>query len=64
MKKNKGWTCAKFLLAHERTGIAGVAASKRNVERVKSIARTEMDDDKPCLPIPSSSARSLNWKSI
>jgi alkylation response protein AidB-like acyl-CoA dehydrogenase len=25
-EENKGWTCAKFLLAHERTGIAGVAA--------------------------------------
>ncbi len=28
-EENKGWTCAKFLLAHERTGIAGVARSKR-----------------------------------
>lgn len=41
--ENKGWTCAKFLLAHERTGIAGVAASKRGVEKVKAIARTELD---------------------
>ena len=41
--ENKGWTCAKFLLAHERTGIAGVAASKRGVERIKTIARTEVD---------------------
>ncbi len=41
--ENKGWTCAKFLLAHERTGIAGVAASKRGVERIKTIARTETD---------------------
>ena len=41
--ENKGWTCAKFLLAHERTGIAGVAASKRGVERIKDIARTEID---------------------
>jgi alkylation response protein AidB-like acyl-CoA dehydrogenase len=33
-EENKGWTCAKFLLAHERAGIAGVARSKRgNVER-------------------------------
>jgi len=36
--ENKGWTCAKFLLAHERTGIAGVAASKRGVERIKDVA--------------------------
>ena len=44
-EENKGWTCAKFLLAHERAGIAGVARSKRNVEKLKSIARTELSDD-------------------
>ncbi len=48
-EENKGWTCAKFLLAHERTGIAGVAASKRGIEKVKAIARTEVDGDKPLL---------------
>ncbi|MDK2760559.1 MAG: acyl-CoA dehydrogenase family protein [Sphingopyxis sp.] len=48
-EENKGWTCAKFLLAHERTGIAGVAASKRAIEKVKDIARTELDGDKPLL---------------
>ena len=51
-EENKGWTCAKFLLAHERTGIAGVAASKRGVERVKEIARTELDGDKPLFSNP------------
>ncbi|WP_373474546.1 acyl-CoA dehydrogenase family protein [Sphingorhabdus sp.] len=48
-EENKGWTCAKFLLAHERTGIAAVARSKRGVEKIKQIARTEMDGDKPLL---------------
>ncbi len=48
-EENKGWTCAKFLLAHERTGIAGVAASKRGIEKVKAIARTELDGDQPLL---------------
>jgi alkylation response protein AidB-like acyl-CoA dehydrogenase len=48
-EENKGWTCAKFLLAHERTGIAGVAASKRGVEKIKTIARTEFDGDKPLI---------------
>ncbi len=48
-EEDKGWTCAKFLLAHERTGIAGVAASKRGVEKIKSIARTEHDGDKPLI---------------
>jgi alkylation response protein AidB-like acyl-CoA dehydrogenase len=51
-EQDKGWTCAKFLLAHERTGIAGVAASKRGVEKVKSIARSEQDGDKPLLANP------------
>jgi alkylation response protein AidB-like acyl-CoA dehydrogenase len=51
-EENKGWTCAKFLLAHERTGIAGVAASKRGVEKIKEIARTEMDGEKCLLANP------------
>jgi len=40
-EENKGWTYAKFLLAHERSGIAGVARSKRGVERLREIARNE-----------------------
>jgi alkylation response protein AidB-like acyl-CoA dehydrogenase len=48
-EENKGWTCAKFLLAHERTGIAGVAASKRGIEKVKDIARAEFDGEKPLI---------------
>ncbi len=51
-EENKGWTCAKFLLAHERTGIAGVAGSKRGIEKVKAIARTELDGDRPLLANP------------
>jgi alkylation response protein AidB-like acyl-CoA dehydrogenase len=43
-EENKGWTCAKFLLLHERSGIAGVARSKRNVDRLKQIARAEIGD--------------------
>ena len=42
--ENQGWTCAKALLAHERSGIAGVARSKRGLERVREIATTEMSD--------------------
>ncbi len=51
-EENKGWTCAKFLLAHERAGIAGVAASKRGIEKIRDIAMTEMDGDKPLLANP------------
>ena len=43
--ENQGWTCAKALLLHERTGIAGVARSKRGLERLREIARTELADD-------------------
>ena len=43
--ENQGWTCAKALLAHERSGIAGVARSKRGLERLRQIARTEPSDD-------------------
>ena len=48
-EENKGWTYAKFLLAHERSGIAGVARSKRGVEKLKEIAGSEMLDGKPLL---------------
>ncbi len=44
-EENKGWTCAKFLLAHERSGIAGVARSKRGIERIREMAGTEFSDD-------------------
>ncbi len=43
-EENKGWTYAKFLLGHERTGIAGVSKSKREVEKVKQIARIERSE--------------------
>ncbi|HEX7887315.1 MAG TPA: acyl-CoA dehydrogenase family protein [Phenylobacterium sp.] len=42
--ENQGWTCAKALLAHERSGIAGVARSKRGLEKLRSIATTERSD--------------------
>jgi alkylation response protein AidB-like acyl-CoA dehydrogenase len=48
-EENKGWTYAKFLLVHERSGIARVAGSKRAVERLKEIARTELVDGKPLM---------------
>ena len=56
-KENDGWTCAKFLLLHERTGIAGVARSKRAVERLRKIAREEVVDDQPLLADPDFSRK-------
>jgi alkylation response protein AidB-like acyl-CoA dehydrogenase len=37
-EQNMGWTYAKYLLGHERAGIAGVGASKRELRRLKAIA--------------------------
>lgn len=39
-EENKGWTYAKSLLAHERTGIAGVGWCKQKLHRLKEISRT------------------------
>ena len=40
-EENKGWTYAKHLLSHERTNIADVNRTKRELERLKRIARAE-----------------------
>ena len=40
-EENKGWTYAKHLLSHERTNIADVNRAKRELERLKRIARSE-----------------------
>ncbi|MEM7767628.1 MAG: acyl-CoA dehydrogenase family protein [Pseudomonadota bacterium] len=47
--ENQGWTYAKFLLAHERSGIAGVARSKRAIEKLRQIASTEVLDGEPLI---------------
>jgi alkylation response protein AidB-like acyl-CoA dehydrogenase len=40
-EENKGWTYAKHLLSHERTNIADVNRAKRELERLKRIAKEE-----------------------
>ena len=40
-EENKGWHYAKHLLAHERTNIADVNRAKRELERLKRIAKAE-----------------------
>jgi alkylation response protein AidB-like acyl-CoA dehydrogenase len=37
--EGKGWTYAKYLLGFERTGIAGVGASKRDVALLRQLAK-------------------------
>jgi alkylation response protein AidB-like acyl-CoA dehydrogenase len=46
-EENKGWTYAKFLLSHERAGIADVGRSKRQLGRLKEIARAERSRGRP-----------------
>lgn len=51
-EENKGWTYAKSLLAHERTAIAGVADSKRNLEEIKTLAAAEVNGGKAMIEDP------------
>ena len=39
-EEGQGWNIAKFLLMHERTGIAGLAAIKRELNRIKELSST------------------------
>ncbi|HEY6912217.1 MAG TPA: acyl-CoA dehydrogenase family protein [Myxococcales bacterium] len=55
--ENSGWTYAKFLLGHERTNIAGVGSSKRELGRLKRIASEERKDGRPLLEDPAFAAR-------
>jgi len=48
-EENKGWTYAKFLLGHERTGIAGVGRSKHQLKLLKEIARREVSGGRPLI---------------
>ena len=48
----KGWTVAKALLAHERTGIAGVADVKRAVRVIKEVAAKEENGGQRLLDDP------------
>jgi alkylation response protein AidB-like acyl-CoA dehydrogenase len=56
-EENKGWTYAKFLLGHERTNIAGVGSSKRELKRLKEIARNESKNGRPLIEDPLFAAR-------
>ena len=51
-EENKGWTYAKYLLGHERTGIAAVGRSKRELVFVKRIAGEQHKNGKPLVDDP------------
>ncbi|MGH8528926.1 MAG: acyl-CoA dehydrogenase family protein [Nevskiales bacterium] len=44
-EENKGWTYAKYLLGHERTGNAGVGYCKRWLKQLKRIAASQAGSD-------------------
>jgi alkylation response protein AidB-like acyl-CoA dehydrogenase len=48
-QENQGWSYAKYLLARERTHIAEVNRAKRELERLKRIARAEGVFEEPRL---------------
>jgi alkylation response protein AidB-like acyl-CoA dehydrogenase len=51
-QENKGWTYAKYLLGHERTGIAAVGRSKRELGFLKRFAAAQSVNGKPLLADP------------
>ena len=46
-EENKGWTYAKFLLSFERAGIADVGRSRKQLARLKHVARSEKTNGLP-----------------
>jgi len=51
-EENKGWTYAKYLLGHERTGIAGIGRSKREIKALKELASASRVNGQPLLSDP------------
>jgi alkylation response protein AidB-like acyl-CoA dehydrogenase len=51
-QENRGWTYAKYLLGHERTGIAAVGRSKRELARLKRMAGREQKNGRPLIEDP------------
>ncbi|MBB2497111.1 acyl-CoA dehydrogenase family protein [Aquipseudomonas ullengensis] len=51
-EENKGWTCAKYLLTHERTSIAGIGQTKALLTKLKRVASSELRNGQPLLDDP------------
>ncbi len=56
-EENKGWTYAKYLLGHERTGIAGIAFATQALSNLKSVARRQMKGGRPLIEDPLFASR-------
>ena len=59
-EENKGWTYAKYLLGHERTGIAQVGRSKRELGFLKRIATERKKNGQALLDDPLFAAKVAN----
>lgn len=55
--ENQGWTYAKFLLGHERTNIAGIGVSRRELQRLKNMASAQPKGKATMLQDPVFSTR-------
>jgi alkylation response protein AidB-like acyl-CoA dehydrogenase len=56
-EENRGWSCAKYLLTYERTGIAGVSRSAAAVAELRRIAATQLRHGRPLAEDPLFAAR-------
>ncbi len=56
-EENKGWTYAKYLLTHERTGTANIGNSTAALDTLKVIAKEQKKGGKPLAQDPYFAAR-------
>ncbi len=56
-EENKGWTYAKYLLTHERTGTAGVGHSNSALAHLRFVANDQKKGGKPLAQDPYFAAR-------
>jgi alkylation response protein AidB-like acyl-CoA dehydrogenase len=48
-EEGKGWTVAKYLLGHERLNTARIGTSRRELERLKAFAASQLKDGRPLI---------------
>lgn len=51
-EENRGWDCAKYLLAHERTNVARIGFTKQRLRRVRAIAGEVPAGGRPLIEDP------------
>ncbi|WP_097459870.1 acyl-CoA dehydrogenase family protein [Mangrovitalea sediminis] len=59
-EEGQGWTCAKYLLTFERTGIAGVGHAKEALRHLKYVAGKQLKNGRPLIEDPLFRARIAN----